>query len=101
MTIAGDRRRYLVAYDISDPKRLRKVHKEVLSYGWAMQYSVFIADLDKIELLNMKTVLGDAIHHHEDSVAIIDLGAPRDRGTQCFDFLGRNIELPSTGALII
>ncbi len=95
------RRRYLVAYDIADPKRLRKVHKEILSYGWAMQYSVFIADLDKIELLAMKSALGEVIHHNEDSVAIIDLGAPQERGSSCFDFLGRRIELPTSGAVII
>ncbi len=90
-----------MAYDISDSKRLRKVHKEILSYGWAMQYSVFIADLDKIELLGLKTALGEVIHHVEDSVAIIDLGAPGDRGRDCFDFMGRGIELPTSGAIIV
>jgi CRISPR-associated protein Cas2 len=32
---------YLVAYDVSDPKRLRKVHKTMTAWGKPMQYSVF------------------------------------------------------------
>lgn len=35
------RRYYLVCYDVSDEKRLRKVHKAMLGYGDPLQYSVF------------------------------------------------------------
>lgn len=99
--MADTRHRYLLAYDIKDAKRLRKVHKEILGYGWAMQYSVFIADLDRIELLALKQALGDVINHKEDTVAVIDLGAPQERGSRCFDFLGRRTPLPTSGAIII
>ena len=36
------RRRFLIAYDICDPKRLRQVCKTMEEYGERLQYSVFI-----------------------------------------------------------
>ena len=82
--MARGRNRYLVAYDIRDPGRLRRVHKTMQSYGWAMQYSVFICDLDFIELTDLRIDLGAIIHHGLDSIAMIDLGQPEERGTKCF-----------------
>ncbi len=99
--MSQDRRRYLVAYDIRDPKRLRKIHKTLVGYGWSMQYSVFICDLDRIELMSMKTDLGDIIHHSEDSVAMIDLGDPIQRGKECFEFMGVAVSLPTSGPVIL
>ena len=95
------RRRYLVAYDIRDDRRLRRVHKTVKGFGWSMQYSVFICDLDRVELTRLKMALADEIHHFADSVAFIDLGDPAERGVQCFDFLGPPPKLPVAGPLII
>ena len=95
------RKRYLVAYDIREDKRLRRVHKTMKGYGWSMQYSVFICDLDAMELLAMKTDLGEIIHHALDSIAIVDLGAPDERGSDCFRFMGVANRLPASGAVII
>ena len=39
------RRLYLVAYDICDPKRLRKVFKTMRGFGEHLQFSVFQCDL--------------------------------------------------------
>ena len=33
---------YLLAYDIANPKRLVKVHRQVSRRGLALQYSVFL-----------------------------------------------------------
>ena len=95
------RRRYLVAYDIRDPKRLRQVHKTMKAFGWAMQYSVFICDLDRMELVDLKLELGTVVRHSEDSIAVIDLGDPAERGRSCFSFLGPPPALPTTGPTII
>lgn len=95
------RRRYLVAYDIREDKRLRRVHKTMKGYGWSLQYSVFICDLDTMELLAMRTDLGDIIHHTLDSIAIVDLGAPEERGSECFQFMGVASRLPASGPVII
>lgn len=95
------RRRYLVAYDIRDERRLRVVHKTVKAYGWAMQYSVFICDLDAIELLDLKRDLADVIHHTQDSIAFIDLGEPAERGRRCFAFMGVAPRLPTAGPVVL
>lgn len=93
------RRRYLVAYDISDDRRLRAVHTCVKGFGYALQYSVFICDLDKSELVRLKWALGDLIAHAEDRVAIVDLGDAADASR--FDFLGVRPTLPSQGPTIL
>ena len=95
------RKRYLVAYDIREDKRLRRVHKTMKGYGWALQYSVFVCDLDAIELLAMRTDLGEIIHHALDSIAIVDLGPPDRRGSDCFQFMGVANRLPTSGPVII
>ena len=99
--MAAGRTRYLVSYDISDAKRLRQVHKTVKNFGWPMQYSVFICDLDAVEMLLLKRDVGDIIHHGEDSVAFVNLGPPAHRGRNCFDFMGARTALPTSGPTVI
>ena len=70
-------------------------------YGWAMQYSVFICDLDAMELVAMRMDLGAIIDHRVDSIAIIDLGDPRERGVECFSFMGYAPKLPSSGPVVL
>lgn len=91
------RTRYIVAYDIRDPKRLRKTHDVVQSFGYGLQYSVFICDLTKSEKIMMRTQLGDVINSREDSVVFVDLGPARARGTECFEFMGARDPLPRDG----
>ena len=97
----AQRKRYLVCYDIRDDKRLRRVHKTMKGYGWPLQYSVFICDLDRIELLGLRTDLGEVIHHALDSIAIVDLGDPSERGSECFQFMGAGTRLPTSGPVIV
>ncbi len=99
--MATDRSRFIVSYDISDAKRLRMVHKTVKDYGWPMQYSVFICDLDAVEMLGLKHELSAIIHHTEDSVAFVNLGPPANRGRECFDFMGLRTALPTSGPTVI
>lgn len=99
--MAAGRTRYLVSYDISDAKRLRRVHKKVKEFGWPMQYSVFVCDLDPVEMLLLKQEVTAIIHHGEDSVAFVNLGPPAHRGRECFDFLGVRSALPTSGPTII
>ncbi len=99
--MAASRTRYLVSYDISDAKRLRQVHKTIKDFGWPMQYSVFICDLDAVEMLMLKQAVADIIHHGEDAVAFINLGPPANRGRECFDFMGARTSLPTSGPTII
>jgi CRISPR-associated protein Cas2 len=95
------RRRRVVAYDIRDQKRLRRVHRLLKGYGDPLQYSVFVCDVTTSELVEMRWQLGEIIHQLEDQVLIIDLGDADLHGTDRFDFLGRRPPLPSGDATIL
>lgn len=95
------RRRFIVAYDIRDPKRLRLVYSAMKGSGFALQYSVFICDLNRMELFRLKGRIDEIIHHQIDSVVLIDLGDPSTRGIECFEFLGTRHKLPTSGSVIV
>lgn len=90
-----------MAYDVREAKRLRKVHKAMEGFGYALQYSVFICDLDVSEKFAMKEALGELINHSEDSVAIIDLGNSDARSAESFEFMGASRGLPCRGAQVL
>jgi CRISPR-associated protein Cas2 len=96
----AERIRYLVAYDIRDPRRLRRVHRVATDHGEPLQYSVFVCDLTPTELISLKSALLAEIKTSEDSVGIFDLGAPSGRGVRCVDFLGVRRELPKDGPAV-
>ena len=54
--MSAPRRRYLVSYDIANPKRLRRVAKLLESFGTRLQYSVFECPLDDMRLDMRPTV---------------------------------------------
>jgi len=95
------RRRWLVAYDIRDEGRLRRVHDIVRSHGERLQYSVFLCDLDPIEKLGMMTDLRLVILHTADSVAFIDLGEPGRANSARIEFMGTSLPMPSGGPTIV
>lgn len=95
------RRRYIVAYDIRDDVRLRRVHDVVRSYGSRLQYSVFLCDLSSVEKIGLWADLRPVMNHHVDSVMFVDLGPSSGRGTACFEFLGPAPELPREGPTIV
>jgi CRISPR-associated protein Cas2 len=90
----ADRTRYLLAYDIRHPRRLRRVHEVAKSYGEPLQYSVFVCDLTRVELIHLKADLLSELNVREDSVGIFDLGPPFGRGLQCVEFIGTRKPLP-------
>lgn len=93
------RRRYLVAYDIRDDRRLRSVATCVEGYGYRIQYSVFLCDLSGLEVIEMRDELEQLIKMTEDSVMIVDLGNPAD--TSKFVFIGPHSALPTGEAVIV
>src|SRR5262249_2506306 len=52
---------YLVCYDISDPKRLRKVATVCEDFGYRRQYSVFLCRLSATDLVRLRSRLYDII----------------------------------------
>lgn len=91
--------RYIVAYDISDPKRLRQVYKAVQAFGSRLQYSVFVCDLSLGELCDLRSQLRDVMHLGEDSAMFVPLGDGYD--ATCFEFLGVSPSVPTGGSVII
>lgn len=96
----AERTRYLLAYDIRDKRRLRRVHQVAKDWGYPLQYSVFVCDLTRSELLMMKNDLSQEMSVVQDSVGIFDLGPPTGRGIRCVEFIGQSRELPSDDAEI-
>jgi len=64
---------YLVAYDICDPKRLRKVATICEDFGFRRQYSVFVCRLSATDLVRLKSRLYDVIDLQVDQVLFIPL----------------------------
>ncbi|ALK09401.1 CRISPR-associated endonuclease Cas2 [Blastochloris viridis] len=69
---------YVVAYDISDPKRWRRVFKTMKGYGRWLQLSVFHCRLDGGRRAEMASALEDLIDRDADHVIILDLGPAED-----------------------
>ncbi len=95
------RRRYLVAYDISDPKRWRQVYDVVRCHGQRMQYSLYICDLDEVERIGLLCALREVINHRHDRVAIVDLGEPMGKRAAAIEFMGSALPLPDLGPNIV
>jgi len=93
------RRRYLVAYDIRDDKRLHSIATCMEGYGYRIQYSVFICDLSDQEAVLMRGDVETRMKTTEDSVMVVDLGHPDD--TTRFLFLGPHTTLPTADAIVI
>lgn len=62
--------RYLFCYDISSPKRLHKVAKELETHGIRIQKSFFYCDLRKGEIDILKDILLEYLEFSEDRLSI-------------------------------
>lgn len=64
---------YIVAYDISDPKRLRKVARTCEDFGYRKQYSVFLCRVSATDFVRLRSRLYDVIDLTADQVLFIPL----------------------------
>ncbi len=95
------RQTFIVSYDISDPKRLRKVFKAMRGYGDHVQLSVFRCELTRSELLELRGKLSKLINHREDQVMFVDVGPVEGRGSTSISALGRAYMQPERHALVV
>lgn len=95
------RRRWLVAYDICDGARLRRVYDIVRSHGERLQYSVFLCHLNPIEKIGLMSELRDVLDHRHDSVVLIDLGEPGRANSATIECMGTSLALPTDGPTIV
>jgi CRISPR-associated protein Cas2 len=64
---------WIVAYDISDEKRLRKVARCCEDFGTRKQYSVFLVRVTATDFVRLRSRLYDLIDLEQDQVLFIPL----------------------------
>lgn len=65
---------YIVAYDIANSRRWRKIFRLMNGYGEWLQLSVFQCRLSARRHAELIATLDGLIHHQEDHVVIMDVG---------------------------
>ena len=80
---------YLIAYDIADEKRLKRVAKKMESYGARVQKSIFEAALASADLQRLQEEILDLIDTEEDGVKFFPLC---QRCRQRTSFIGEGIQ---------
>ena len=93
--------RYIVTYDIADPKRLRMVFKKMKGAGDHLQFSVFRCDLTDRQRETLQLDLVDLIKPSEDQVLFIELGPSEGRPAERIAALGKPYSEPETGPVIL
>jgi CRISPR-associated protein Cas2 len=63
-----ERRNWLVAYDIADPRRLTKVHRYLKSHAIPVQYSVFVFQGNQTALERVLSGIAERIASDADDV---------------------------------
>ena len=69
-----DEHLYIVAYDIADAKRWRRVFKLMHGYGEWLQLSVFQCRLSRRRHAELLALLDGIIHHDHDHIITLDIG---------------------------
>lgn len=80
---------YVVTYDISEPKRWRRLYHLMKSFGEHVQLSVFRCDLEPMQVVRLKGHIEEIIHKEEDQVILIDLGPSSPVVIRGIQVLGR------------
>lgn len=83
------RTRYIITYDISEKKRLRRVFKTCKNFGTHLQFSVFECDLTPTERIQFEEQLKESIQPDADQVLFIRLGPAHHRDEISISALGQ------------
>lgn len=96
------RHHFIVAYDISDPTRLRHVHKTVRDFGTPLQFSVFACTLSPLDRSILEARLLAILDTTADQVMFVRLGPanPGDPGPPGCETLGRPLTRRSARAIV-
>ena len=94
------RKRYLIAYDISDDKRRNAIFQELLANGDHLQFSVFLCQLSDVELASLKGALMENVNKRQDQVIILDLGPAETNLAARFECIGKTYT-PPTRVMVI
>lgn len=91
---------YVIAYDVRDPKRWRRLYKVMNGRGEWLQLSVFQARLSRRGLAELKAAITGVIKHDEDHVVVLDLG-PADEVRPRVASLGKAFEAVTRQPIIV
>jgi CRISPR-associated protein Cas2 len=97
-------RNYLVAYDIANDLRLRRIYKIVRDYGERMQWSVYLCRMTGAEKAELYRKLRKVLHGQEDQVLVLDLGRVHgqyERELPDHETLGRPLDLDGRRYLVV
>ncbi|HNY29101.1 MAG TPA: CRISPR-associated endonuclease Cas2 [Candidatus Sumerlaeota bacterium] len=95
------RNAFIISYDISDPKRLRRVFKLLYGYGEHVQFSVFRCELTPSDRFQLVAKLKHLIHHDQDQVLFIDLGPALGRAEKVITTVGRCYQPISRSPIVV
>ena len=93
-------RTYIVAYDIADSRRWRRVFKTMHGFGEWLQLSVFQCRLSHRRRVELEAQLRDIIKMGEDHVLLIDIG-PSDRTDVAVMSIGKTFASIKREAIVI
>jgi len=65
---------YIVAYDIADPKRWRRIFRLMHGYGEWLQLSIFQCRLSSRRRAELQAMVDGIIDHRADHILFMDLG---------------------------
>jgi len=94
------RRRYLIAYDVSDDKRRTAIFKTLMGHGDHVQFSVFICQLSSVELVRLKGELSQSVNTRRDQVVILDMGPADSELASRLECIGRAYSPPARVTVI-
>lgn len=77
-----ERHKYLVTYDVREPKRLTRLHRRLKDWGTPVQFSVFEAILSGPETERMWDMVRHTIDETSDWVALYRLSRPFDEAVR-------------------
>jgi CRISPR-associated protein Cas2 len=89
---------WLVAYDISDPKRLRRVATACEDFGRRKQLSVFLCRLSATDFVRLRSRLYDLVNLEQDQVLFIPLCA---KCVGAIEALGRPTEAADARDVVV
>src|ERR1043165_8411185 len=92
--------RFLVSYDICNPKRLRKVARAMEGFGVRLQDSVFECPLDPMRLGKLKAELQPLLKCDEDQVLFVSLGRTANDASMVIEAMGLPYEVRSRVMII-
>ena len=95
-----EERIYIVVYDISSPKRWRRVFKIMNSFGEWIQLSVFQCRLSKRRRAELESSLRSEIKNEQDHILIIDIGLVRSAEI-AVESLGRSYKAIKRESIVI